>query len=310
MKKTIGSKYISNCLRFLIPALIWMLAGSGAVAQKNTELLVDFPTPPEQISRLDERCNYIVNNFWKHFNYKGAFSATERMEATLGQFLSVTPYASADTVYMAIETLTQGVEKADPQNLLKLARMAERWCMGDSAEYASEDLMLPFAQAVANAKKLKGPEKERYALMARRLTNSRTGAVPTDFSFTVPDGSTARFSDVKEPTVLIFFYDPNNFDCRLARTRLGNDFVIKTLTEHGLLKVMAIYPGKPDKAWLDDVDSMPAGWVIGAAPDIADEFTIKRIPQLYYLDEERRITDKDFGVDAAIIYFGQFLQRR
>lgn len=294
----------------LVTILVIALVFGRSYAADNVPLLVEVPVPPQQITRLDERCNYIVHNFWKNFNFKGAFSSIERMDATLGQFLSVTPYASADTVYMAIETLTKGVEKGNPKNLLTLAAMAERWCVGDSAEYPSEDLMLPFARAVADSKKLKGDEKKYYSLMAQRMANSRVGVAPADFTFTAPDGTLARLSEVTEPTVLIFFYDPNDFDSRLARTRLGNDFVVKTLTQHNLLRIVAIYPGAPDQAWYDDIDSMPDRWVIGAAPGIDDYFTLKRKPQLYFLDENRIITDKDFSVDAAIMYFGQFIQKK
>lgn len=278
-------------------------------AQSEAALLVDVPVPPEQITRLDERCNYIVDNFWKRLNFKGAFSSVDRMEATLAQFLSVTPYATADTVYQAIDFLIRGVEKADAKNLVTLAGMAERLCGTDSAEYASEDLMLPFALAVAESKKIKGEPKEYYSRMARRMANSRIGAKPADFAFTMPDGTTGHFSEITEPTVLIFFYDPTDFNSRLARTRLSTDFVVKTLVNRKLLSVLAIYPGEPNEAWHEDMDSMPPLWIVGAAPGIEEYFSIKRSPQMYFLDEDREITDKDFGVDAAILYFSQFIKR-
>lgn len=295
-----------NILASLILFSIYL---GGSLSVRAQDLLVDVPVPPESILRLDERCNYIVDNFWKHLNFKSAFSSLDKMDATLGQFIAVTPYATADTVFAAVDFLIKGVEKADAKNLLQLARMAEKWCGSDTAEYASEELMLPFANAVVNSKKIKnGPDKQHYALMAKRISNSRTGVVPADFAFTVPDGTQAHFSEVKQPAVLLFFYDPDNFESRLARTRLGSDYVIKTLAQHDLLKVVAIYPGEASQAWLDDIASMPDNWVIGAAPGIENDFRILSYPQLYYLDENRVITDKDFSVDTAIRYFGQFLQ--
>lgn len=293
---------------FFLTVILTALLGFRAAAE-NTPLLVDVPVPPAEIQRLDERCNYIVNNFWKRLNFKGAFSSQERMEATLGNFLAVTPYATADTVHMAIDFLIKGVEKADAKNLVPLARMAERWCGTDTSAYASEELMLPFAQAVANSKKAKADEKAYFGNMARRMANSRKGVRPADFTFTTPGNTTGKLSDITEPTVLIFFYDPNDFNARLARTRLGNDFVVKKLIEHNLLKIVAIYPGQPDADWEADIESMPQGWIIGAAPEIKNEFTISKMPHLYFLDEDRIITDKDFSVDAAILYFGQFLKK-
>lgn len=307
MRRNRVTGFISASRLCIVLAVTWLLAGTMRVNAQDVQLLVDVPTPPQQIERLDERCNYIVDNFWKRLNFKGAFSARDRMEATLGQFLSVTPYASADTVFMAIDFLIKGVEKNDAKNLLALANMAEHWCVGDSAEYPSEELMLPFATAVANSKKIKGPEKERYALMAQRMANSRVGVAPADFAFTVPDGSTGRLSEVTAPTVLLFFYDPTDFDSRMARTRLGNNLVVKTLIDHNLLQVVALYPGDTTPEWQADVESMPDLWVIGSAPGIDEYFTLKRTPQLYFLDEDRKITDKDFSVDAALLYFNQFL---
>lgn len=292
-----------------VAAMVLMLFLSPQVVKaQSVQLLVDVPVPPEQISRLDERSNYIVDNFWKRLNFKGAFSAKDRMEATLGQFFSVVPYASADTVFAAIDFLIKGVEKADAKNLVPLAAMAEHLCGTDTSEYASEQLMLPFAQAVANSKKVKGPEKERYAAMAKRMANSRLRVAPADFTFVSPDGTTSHFNDVTQPTVLLFFYDPESFESRLARTRLGSNFVIKTLSENNMLKVVAIYPGEPTQAWKDDIDNLPDLWVIGAAPGIDEYFSIKRNPQMYFLNEDRIITDKDFGVDAILMYFDQFLK--
>ena len=306
------TRRIGGIITYIFPLMFFVALSLNFQQSRaqNVELLVDFPTPPDQITRLDERCNYIVDNYWKHFNFKGAFSSLERMDATLGQFLSVTPYATADTVHAAINTLIRGVEKANAKNLIPLAQMAQKWCGTDSAEYQSEELMLPFAQAVADCKKLKGSEKEYYAAMAKRLTNSRTGVAPADFEFVSSDGSGGRLSEITEPTILLMFYDPDDFGSRVARTRVGNDFVVKTLTQHKLLKVGAIYPGQPSQKWIEDLEGMPDDWVTGAAPGIDEWFTIRSYPQYYYLDENRVITDKDFSTDAILIYFNQFLQKR
>ena len=299
-----SSKHISRFLLVVVAFVVFSARG------QETQLLVSIPQPPAQMETLRERCNYIVDNYWKHFNYKGAFSSVDRLDATLGEFIAVTPYASADTVFAAINSLIAGVEKTDGKNLVTLARLAEKWCATDTSEYRSEELMIPFAQAVAKSKKVKGPEKEYYRLMAQRMTNSRTGVAPADFEFTVSDGSTGRLSEITTPTVLIFFYEPDDFDSRLALTRLGSDFVVKTLSRHNMLKVVAIYPGTPTEQWYADAESMPDDWVTGAAPGIDEWFTINRKPHLYYLDEDRVITDKDFSVDAAIMYFNQFLQKK
>lgn len=311
MKVNITANMKNRCRQAAFAAVMAVVLLSGRLTQaQTTNLLVDVPVPPDEIQMLDERCNYIVDNYWKRLNYKGAFSSLERMDATLGQFFALTPYASRDTVEMALNSLITGVEKADAKNLVTLARMAERWCATDTAEYASEDLMLPFARAVAESKKVKGPEKEYYAAMARRMSNSRRGVAPADFEFYTPGKAKGRLSDITDPTVLLFFYDPDNIDCRLDRIRLGNDLVVKILLQNSLLKIVAVYPGEPDEKWEKDAADMPDGWIIGAAPGIDKDFTIKKLPDLYFLDQDRVITDKDFSTESAIRYFGQFARQR
>lgn len=278
----------------------------GAAAQSSTpttDLIVPIPTVPENITLLNERCNYIIDNFWSHANLKSAFSAMDKMDATFGQFLAFTPYADASVVHGALDRLIEGVTKADSKNLIKLARMAEKWTGSDTAEYASEELFFPFVKAVATSKKVKDPEKARFQALYRQLSNSMVGTTPADFAFTCPDGTTGHLSDVKGKSILLYFYDPDCTDCRLARARLGADYVLPALVSNGLVSILAIYPGEADADWEADVASMPDGWIIGAAPEIDLDFTINHQPEIYYLDENRQILAKGVTVDNAIEAF-------
>lgn len=276
----------------------------SAKAQKNDDnLIVEIPTPPEYLTRLDQRCNYIVDNFWKRCNLKSAFSSLERLDATFGQFLAFTPYATADTVHMTIDNLIRGVEKANGKNLLPLAKIAEKWCLGDTAEYQSDELLYPFVKAVATSKKVKSPEKERFKALYRKMTNSRTGATVTNLTFTCPDGSQGSIDDIKTPHVLLYFYEPDCIDCRLARARLSADFILPTLIEANLLKIVAIFPGEPDDEWRADSESMPDGWVVGANPEIDMDFIIEHSPEIYYLDTSRKVIARNVSVDNALNAF-------
>lgn len=286
---------------------IGLCIAAGAQTDNKPDLLVDIPKVPERIERLDERCNYMMMKFWERANLKSVFSSPDKLDATFGQFLAYAPYATADTVRLAIDNLIKGIEKADAKNLAKLGALAEKWCGHDTCEYASEELMMMFADGISKSKKFKGPEKARYQAMAKRLSNSRTGAIPGDFEFFYPDGTKGKFSDIESSSYLLFFYEPDCIDCRLGRTRLGQHYVIKTLQNHNLLKVIAIYPNEPDDQWKADIEAMPDNWIIVSSPDIDELFTITHSPEIYYLDKDRRIESKGFSVNTAIRYFDQFL---
>lgn len=275
--------------------------------QQKSGLLVEMPVPPSSIEGLTQRSNFIVDKFWDTFNPKSSFSNLEGLKYTLSQFFSVAPYASADTVHASIDKLLAKVAKAKPDNLLPLARLAEELVASDSADYISEELYFPFVQAVATNKKVKGAEKSRYIMQFRQLDNSMTGRTAADFSFTRPDGSTGNFSDIKTQHILLFFYDPDCTDCRIAKARMAADIAVPTFINAGLLTVMAIYPGEPDDVWCKDAAGLPESWVVGAWPEADTYFTMRNQPEIYYIDNTHRIRVKGVAVDNILNTFNDIL---
>jgi hypothetical protein len=265
------------------------------------------PQAPESITRLDQRCNYIISRYWDKFNPKSSFSSLERLDNTFGQFISLTPYATADTVHMAVDHLISVVQKAKPENLLTLAKIAEKWVYADTAEYLSEELYFPFIEAIVKDKKAKGPERARFQAQYDQLLNSRVGVKVNSLSYTKIDGTTGSLNDVTAPHVLLFFYDPECTDCRFAKARLSADYSLQTLIDNNIVAVMAIYPGDADEDWREDAKSLPESWIVGANPEIDRKFTMRYQPEIYYLDAERTIRVKDVAVDNILNTFKQFI---
>lgn len=297
-------------MRKLISILFFtILASVVAPAQvDDPDLLVTMPVPPQSITRLDQRCNFIVENYWKTFNPKSSFSSLDRLDKTLGVFFDVTPYATADTVHLAIDRLIEQVVKAKPENLLTLTKMVERWCYADTSEYLSEELYFPFVEAVALNKKVKGPLRARFVNQYNQIKNSKVGTTLENFEFIRPDGSKAQFNSITAPQLLIMFYDPSCTDCRLAKARLSADFVLNSLIDADVLAILALYPDEPNDEWRADAESMPSNWIIGALPEAESMFTMRLQPEIYYLDLNRRIAAKDVVVDNIMQAFRALLQ--
>lgn len=290
-------------------------AGFPAEAQNNKdaddgiELLVPIPNPPASITRLDERCNYILDHFWDNFNYKNAFSAQKRFDKTLGQFFAFTPYATADTVHIAVDRLINNFAKAKPQLLVDLCAVAEKWTHGDSAEYASDELYFPFVDAVVKNKKAKGPQRARFEAQHRQMLNSMVGSDISNFEFTKPDGSKATMADARAPHVMLIFADPDCADCLLTKARLSADFVIEALVKNDILKVVVIYPGEAnDEAWMKEAASMPEGWIVGANPEADLLFEIPDTPTIYYLNDDLKVKVKNVAVDNILMAFHSLIQ--
>lgn len=299
------NRHIIRALVCAVSLVALPLAGRAQSANvgEAPKLLVTMPAPPDRLTRLDERCNYIVDNYWKTFNPKSSFSSLDRLDHTLGTFFTFTPYATADTVHQAIDYLIASVEKAGPNNLLTLAHYAEKWCGTDTSEYASEELYYPFVRAVALNKKVKGAERARYEHQFKQMEASRNGVVVPDFTFISPDGQRMHLADVTAPHVLLFFYEPDCIDCSLAKARLSADYVIQYMIRHNMLSIVALHPGVADGQWRESAASMPEGWIVGAMPDADDIFSIRHQPEIIYLDVDRRVQAKNVQVDNIIRAF-------
>ncbi len=289
-----------------------LLAFTASAQQPDKNLLITMPVPPSSMTTLQSRSSYIIDKYWDTFNPKSSFSSLGRLDYTLEQFFSIAPYASADTVYASIGKLVDKVNKAKPDNLVVLARIAEGKIAADTSEYISEEIYLPFVEAVATNKKVKSPEKARYVSQYQQLKNSMVGRQIADFEFTRPDGTKGHISDVKANNIILFFYDPDCSDCRLAKARLAADIAVPTYINAGALAVVAIYPGEPDAAFKDGAKDLPENWVVGAYPDADRYFTMRTQPQFYYLDNtdgRRKVSAKDIPVDNILMAFNEILKK-
>lgn len=279
------------------------LSMTAQTAPADPNLLVTMPSPPDRLTTLTQRCNYIVDNYWKTFNPKSSFSSQGRLNHTLGTFFGFVPYSTADTVFMSIDGLLKQVAKAKPQNLLDLARMAEGWTYSDTAEVRSDELYFPFVEAVALNKKVKGAEKARFVYQYKQLLGSRLGQLAPDFEMTLRDGSKKKFSEVTPRHIILLFYDPDCDECRAAKTRLDADFTISTLIRRKQAAVVAVYTGD-DPDWAAASADLPETWVVGKAPEAETLYTMMAQPEIYYiLGDTREIQAKDLSATELIEAF-------
>lgn len=286
-----------------------LFAAGIAHAQQTQPTLFPYPTAPDDLPTLSERCNYIVEHFWDRCNIKQSFSSQPQLSQAFGDWLSFMPYASSDTVYMAINAYMDKVGKTGGENVATIGRIAESWLYCDTAACFSEDVYLPFAKAVAGHKKVDNATRQRLNAQIKILENSRVGSKAGGFEFVTPADSSMQFDDVVASRVILFFYDPDCTDCSLVKTRLSVDFNLNQLLDGRLVKLVAIYPGEPTQEWKDSAALLPESWIVGAAPDIDLLYDIPTAPDLYYLDARHKILAKHVDINNLLIGVQQINQQ-
>lgn len=285
--------------KFLFAIYLTVMAAIPVTAK---ETYFPYPTPPEALTTLSQRTNYLVEHFWERCNLKSAFSSRAKLAEAFRDYVSFMPYASADTVHASIIELINGV-KGDKKNLLTLGEIAEATLYSDTAEVLSDELYIPFAKAIADNKKIPAAARARFEHQARVLTNSQVGATAPALTFETPEGGKSDLSKVDSPYTLLFFNDPECEDCTLTRVRLAADFNTRQLIDKGVLKIVSIYPDEPSEEWKNNCKTYPETWVIGASPEADDLFDMRHAPVMYFLDKNHKILAKNILIDNVINAF-------
>lgn len=296
-------------MKKLLIFLCLFAAGIAYAQQQEQQTMFPYPSAPDDLPTLSQRCNYIVEHFWDRCNIKQSFSSQPQLRQAFGDWLSFMPYASSDTVYMAINAYMDKVGKTGGDNVAAIGRIAESWLYCDTAACFSEDVYLPFAKAVAGHKKVDNATRQRLKAQIKILENSRVGAKAGGFEFVTRADSTMHFDDVVASRVILFFYDPDCTDCSLVKTRLSVDFNLNQLLDGRLVKLVAIYPGEPTQEWKESAALLPESWIVGAAPDIDLLYDIPTTPDLYYLDARHKILAKHVDINNLLIGVQQINQQ-
>lgn len=295
-------KYIYLFLALFFPALAFAQTNSGSTTRiddPDAGRLFPYPVVPDSKVTLDQRCNYLVHHFWDRANIKQTFSTITKLQEAFGDWASFMPYATADTVMMSINRYIASVEKADSKRVPEMVKIAEYWFQGDSAQYASDALFLPFCQAAARSKKLDAASRARYARKAKIMQSSGVGNRVPNIQYTDTAGVRRNLDDVIASRVILFFANPDCMDCSLTKARLAADYNLKSMLDRGLVKIVVLYD--PDSDWQTAAKSCPETWEVGAAADLDEYFDIRSTPCLYYLDARHRVLAGNVDIDSMML---------
>ncbi len=276
-------------------------------AQDFSDRLFPYPEPPKDMVNLYERCNYLVYKFWDQCDLKSALSSKAKLNKAFGDWLGFMPYASADTVRLAIDNFHKSFKK-NGKLALEVARMAESWLYSDTAAYMSDELYGLFVDAAVANKKLPAEDRQHYESQKLILDNSSEGSQLPDLKLTAADGTVTSFYADSAVNTLLMVYPPDCLDCSFARVRLSADMVLNQLNDQGVVRVVTLYAGEPDAAFAKAVANFPPKWINVASAETERYFDMRIKPSLYYLDKDHKIIGKHLNVDNILEAFRSMIK--
>lgn len=292
-------------------ALYIILAICAAASVKAADGdLFPYPTPPDDMENLDERCDFIISRFWRQCDFKSALSKQDKLRSTFADWISLMPYANADTVHAAIDQVIAKNAKSGPLTLA-LARMAEECVYSDSAEVVSAEIFLPFAKAAAEHKKINAADRKHFAEIVQKIENTTNGKPVKHFEIIQPDGIKGTLDNYRTQIVVLLFNSHKNTDSSITRVRLSADHNINQMIEKGLVTIVSVEPGPANNEWLAATATYPNNWVIGAMPDANDWFELQSdgSPTIYMLDGRHRILSKGLSTDSLMMMIAHVRQQ-
>lgn len=289
-------KILLNILLGIVAAI-----SLSVTARASSGDLFVYPTPPDSMTQLMPRCNYIVSRFWDRCNFGTAFKDEAKLNRAFGDWVLIMPHAAADTVHASIDRLLARFAKKGPETLV-LATLAENWLYSDTAEINSTEIYLPFARAAANHKKISKAERARFKSHVQIIESSSEGSTVPDIPFVNRDGSKSSFGSVTgTASILLFFNDPDCMDCNLARIRLSADPNTRELIERGELTVMSIYCGDTDdEGWEKAKANAPREWMCVAMPEADNYFDLRSTPLFVFLNSRHKVLLNNLGIDYLL----------
>lgn len=261
----------------------------------------EFPMPsiPEKFDSPVDRADYIVTHFWDRVKLNTAIKNRDGFNDAFSKYVMQMPMASAAAAQNSVSALIKAFEK-DPKGMLMLAETAERYLYSPESIIVSDELYLPFAQAVVKAKKLSSAEKARFARQVDILAGTKVGGEICDFSFVTTDGKNHKLSDYKGKYIVVFVNDPDCDECRLARVRLSTETAINSFIDKGQLVFISIYPDEPTDEWRKQVSSYNKRWVVASSENVDDVLDLRSTPSIYYINPKMKILSKTIAVDQLI----------
>jgi thiol-disulfide isomerase/thioredoxin len=161
----------------------------------------------------------------------------------------------------------------------------------------NEDHYAFYAARLAKSDLIEPVMRKKYANEVRLAALNRVGTKAADFRFTDKRGRTYTLYGINSELTLLFFSNPGCGACKEIIDVLNNDPVISKLIADGTMKVLNIYIDEDLQSWMDYMSVYPQEWYNGFDPDMVirndNLYSVRAIPSLYLLDDQKRVIMKD-----------------
>lgn len=297
----------------LLPLLIGLVShlfiSSDLMAQSATNGFT-LPAIPDTLQTVESRSSYLVAHYWDRFSFADSLqfmNQPEMVEQAVVDYVDLfrlVPAAEAENSLSAL----MDQASVTLNGFLFFYNTLEKYLYDATSPMRNEALFIPVLQKMMASNKLSDDDKLRPAMLLKSVSKNKVGSTAADFSYTKPDGSQHRLSELQTPLILLLFFDPECDDCHQVIMRLEKTDVLNQLTADRQLTVLAVYPGENKRLWQTMAQHMLPTWEIGMDESQTiynkELYDILGFPSMYLLDQHKTVILKDASLTALEEYFG------
>ena len=253
---------------------------------------------PEEILR------YRVDHYWDDFDFEAGERVKElnreQMVYAISEYVTIIPEESADSLMRAL------IHRASTSHdmLDYFATVCEIVLHNPNSPLRNDEYYIPVLEELVASPLLDEYERIAPAYDLEIALKNRIGRQATDFVYTLEDGSEHRLYDIKANYTILMFSNPECPLCGEIMRQIASSPLLTALVEHGVLKVLTLYPDEDVARWRKHLDNIPSNCIkaYDKGTIISKErlYNLSAIPALYLLDRDKRVLIKD-GTSVADI---------
>ena len=287
-------------MRYLIS--IFILALLVGCSGRNTKPSVESSNTTEKISPA-ELLKQRIDHYWDNFDFEAGEHVRELrredMIYALSEYVSIIPAESADSL---MRTLIRRASTSHDM-LDYFATLCEIVLHNPNSPLRNDEYYIPVLEELVTSPLLDEYERIVPTYDLEIALKNRIGRAATDFEYTLEDGSTGRLYDIKANYTILMFSNPECPLCGEIMQQIASSQLLSALLEHGVLKILTIYPDEDIAHWYKYLDNIPSQWIKGYDNGLLSKerlYNLSAIPALYLLDRDKHVLIKD-GTSVADI---------
>ena len=297
---------------FVFAALTVVDCGQGKKAEQFKALPFPDTVPPGMMTEPRDIAEHMALNFWNGITdpsraypsdsllVSGVLkSDVEQKFADWTMYLDMVSLSVADKAVGKLCDRAAACERQDTSSNVfeTITALAGKYLYDPNSPLRNEDHYNSFARRLSACDLVEPSIRGKYRYEAEMTSLNRMGTVAADFRFSDRNGRTHTLHGIKAPITLLFFSNPGCEACMNIIQVLKGDQRISSMITSGTLAVLNIYIDEDLQAWREYMPVYPEEWYNGFDPDLVirtdNLYSVRAIPSLYLLDQDKRVIMKD-----------------